>query len=56
MQYDKHAEPQKFTIGDLVLYSETNFLGLIQKLVPKWLGPAEIIELSDTNVTIKLKN
>ena len=48
--------PHKFSLNDLVLYIETNFLGRNKKLSPKWLGPADIIKLSDTNVTLKLKN
>ena len=32
VQFDKHSEPHKFTIGDIVLYSETNFLGRNQNL------------------------
>ena len=39
-----------------MLYTETNFLHRNQKLVPKWLGPTEIIKLSYTNATVKLKN
>ena len=56
VQYDKNSEPLKLSVGDLVLFSETNFLGQNQKLSPKWLGPAEIMQLSDTNAALKLKN
>jgi transposase InsO family protein len=55
-QYDKSSAPHEFVIGDLVLYTETNFLGRNQKLSPKWLGPAEIVQLTETNATLKLKN
>ena len=54
-QFDKSAVPHNFSLNDLVLYTKTNFLGQNQKLSPKWLGPAEIIKLSDTNAMLKLK-
>ena len=40
----------------MVLFSEHNFLGKNQKLAPKWLGPATIIETTETNVKIKCAN
>ena len=55
-QFDKKAVPHDFKIGDLVLYSEYNFLGKNKKLTPKWLGPATIIETTETNVKIKCAN
>jgi hypothetical protein len=54
-QYDKKAETHKFKVHDMVYYSETDFLGRNRKLSPKWLGPVEIVKLTDTNATIKTK-
>ena len=56
VQFDKKAIPHDFKIGDLVLFSEHNFLGKNKKLAPKWLGPATIVETTDTNVKIKCSN
>jgi len=53
--YDKKAEVHKFKVHDMVYYSETDFLGRNRKLSPKWLGPVEIVKLTDTNATIKTK-
>lgn len=55
-QFDKHARDHKFHLGQKILFSESNFLGRNQKLSPKWLGPATIIELTNTNAKIKLTN
>ena len=55
-QFDKRAVPHNLKIGDLVLFSEYNFVGKNKKLAPKWLGPATIIEATETNVKIKCAN
>ena len=39
-----------------MLFSEYNFVGKNKKLAPKWLGPATVIETTDTNVKIKCAN
>jgi len=53
-QHDKRAKPHDFCIGQKVLYSETNFLNKNKKLAPKWLGPAVVLNTTNTNVTIRL--
>ena len=53
LQFDKTAQPHDFKVGDLVLFSEHNFLGKNKKLAPKWLGPATIIKTTETNVKIR---
>ena len=55
-QFDKNAVPHSYKVGDLVLYSEYNFLGKNKKLAPKFLGPATIIDINDTNAKIKCSN
>jgi len=51
--FDRDAKDHSFKIGDKVLYTEMTFAGRNQKLAPKWLGPAEIIDLNETNAKIK---
>ena len=55
-QFDKSAKLHDFKIGDLILFSEHNFLGKNKKLAPKWLGPATIVDITETNVKIKCQN
>ena len=55
-QFDKKAIPHDFKVGYLVLFSEYNFAGKNKKLAPKWLGPATVIETTETNVKIKCSN
>ena len=55
-QFDKSATPHSYKLGDQVLYTEYNFLGKNKKLAPKWLGPATIVEVNETNVKIKCSN
>ena len=40
----------------MVLFAEHDFKGKNKKLAPKWLGPAEIVNVSDTNIKIRCKN
>ena len=55
-QFDKKALAHNFKIGDLVLFAEHDFRGRNRKLAPKWLGPAEVVHVSTTNIKIKCKN
>ena len=55
-QFDKSAKQHDFKIGDLILFAEHNFLGKNKKLAPKWLGPATIVDITETNVKIKCQN
>ena len=55
-QFDQKACSHNFKIGDLVLFAEHDFKGKNKKLAPKWLGPAEIVNVSDTNIKIRCKN
>ena len=55
-QYDKRTIPHSYKIGDLVLYHEQSFLGKNKKLAPKWLGPATVVKVTETNVSIKCKS
>ena len=55
-QFDQKASAHNFKIGDLVLFSEHNFQGRNKKLAPKWLGPATVINISETNIKIKCQN
>jgi hypothetical protein len=55
-QFDKSAKEHDFKVGDLVLFAEHNFLGKNKKLAPKWLGPATVVDITETNVKIKCQN
>ena len=55
-QFDKHTQPHAFKVGDLVLFSQHNFQGKNVKLAPKWLGPAEVVNVTNTNIKIKCQN
>jgi hypothetical protein len=54
-QFDKQTSAHTYQLGDLVLYHEQNFLGKNKKLAPKWLGPATVVKVNETNVHIKCK-
>ena len=54
--FDKQSQPHNFRVGDLVLFAEHDFRGKNRKLATKWVGPAEIINITDTNVKIKCRN
>jgi hypothetical protein len=56
-QFNQHAEPHNFQPGQLVLLSETYFLGKNAKLAPQFSGPHRILHLKGPkNVELKLKN
>ena len=54
--FDKQSQPHNFRVGDLVLFAEHDFRGKNRKLATKWVGAAEIINVTDTNVKIKCRN
>jgi hypothetical protein len=54
-QFNKNASAHSYKVGDLILYHEQTFLGKNKKLAPKWLGPATIVRVNETNVHIKCK-
>ena len=55
-QYNKQTMPHSYKIGNLVLYHEQSFLGRNKKLAPKWLGPATVVKVTETNISIKCKS
>jgi hypothetical protein len=55
-QLDKRAVPHAFKIGDKVLITNEFNTTKNLKLVPNWKGPAEIININDTNTKWKFKN
>jgi hypothetical protein len=54
MHFDKHTSMHSFKIGDKVLIANDFKTTKNPKLVPKWKGPAEIIDLND--ITQKCKS
>jgi transposase InsO family protein len=55
-QHDKNAKPHDFSIGQQVLYAQTEFVGKNKKLAPKFIGPAQIIDINDAVAKLKLQN
>ena len=51
--FDKNTKAHSLKIGDSVLIKEMNFQGKNAKLAPKWIGPAKIIDVNETNARIK---
>ena len=51
--FNKNTKAHSLKIGDLVLIKEMNFQGKNAKLAPKWIGPAKITDVNDTNARIK---
>ena len=54
--FDQKSQPHAFKVGDMVLFAEHDFRGKNRKLAAKWVGPAEVVHVSETNVKIKCKN
>jgi hypothetical protein len=48
--------PHTFKIGDKVLISNNFYVGKNPKLAPTFTGPAEMIDINDTNAKVKLSN
>ena len=51
--FDKNTKAHSLKISDSVLIKEMNFQSKNAKLAPKWIGPAKIIDVNDTNARIK---
>ena len=51
--FDRNTKAHSLKIGDSVLIKEMNFQGKNAKLAPKWIGPAKITDVNDTNARIK---
>ena len=54
--HDKKAKPHDFSIGQQVWYAQTEFVGKNKKLAPKFIGPAQIIDINDAVAKLKLQN
>jgi hypothetical protein len=55
-QHDKKAKAHDFSMGQQVWYAQTEFLGKNKKLAPKFIGPAQIIDINDAVAKLKLLN
>ena len=55
-QHDKNSKPHDFSIGQKVWYAQTDFVGKNKKLAPKYIGPAQIIDINDSVAKLKLQN
>jgi hypothetical protein len=54
-QFDKHAFPHSFHIGDKVIIANDFDATKNPKIVANWKGPSEIIGINDINAKVKLK-
>ena len=54
--FDKQSKPHNFKVGDMVLFAEHDFRGKNKKLAAKWVGPAEVVNVTDTNVKVRCRN
>jgi hypothetical protein len=52
--FDKYTSAHKFKIGNKVLISNDFYTGKPPKLAPAFKGPAEIIDINDTNAEVKI--
>jgi hypothetical protein len=53
--YDRNVNTPLFSVGDKVLlHDERIRRGRSQKLSPPWMGPCEITDVDDVNITLKL--
>ena len=52
--FDSKTFPINYTIGQLVLLNEVNFLGRNRKLSPNWTGPYPILKIFESVVELKL--
>jgi hypothetical protein len=53
--HDRSVNNPLFTLGDKVLLHDENVRrGRSAKLSPPWIGPYEIIDIDDVNVTLRL--
>jgi hypothetical protein len=53
---DKNASAHKFKISDKVRSANDFYTGKKQKCAPNYKGPAEIIDIKDTNAKVKVGN
>jgi hypothetical protein len=57
VQHDKTVNIPLFALGDKVLlHNERIRRGRSLKLSPPWIGPYEIVDINDVNVTLKLQS
>jgi len=56
IQHDRKARPHDFSIGQQVLYAQTDFFGKNKKLAPKYIGQAIIIKVNDAVPKLKMPN
>ncbi len=54
--YDTNSVQHKFNIGQKVWLSDTTSIGKNAKLAPNWIGPYEIVDVSDNNAKLKIKS
>jgi hypothetical protein len=54
--FDRKTKCHSFKIGDLALVATGFVVTNNPKLVPKWKGPTEIIDVNDTNANIKINS
>ena len=53
--HDKRINAPLFTVGDKVLLHDENIrLGRSANLSPPYIGPYEIIDIDDVNITLKM--
>lgn len=56
-KYDKNRVKVKFEVGDLVMvYNPRNFKSLSRKLLCRWMGPYEIVEVYNDYLNYKIKD
>jgi hypothetical protein len=54
--HDKNINVPLFTVGDeVLLHDEKVRRGRSLKLSPPWIGPYEVTEVDDVNITLKLQ-
>lgn len=47
---------EDFKVGDLILVSTPTFKGRVNRTEDVWMGPYKVVEVRDTNVSIKKRN
>jgi hypothetical protein len=56
LSYDKKSMAHKSSIGQKVWLSDTTSIGKNAKLSPNWVGPYEIVDITDSNAKLQIKN
>jgi transposase InsO family protein len=54
--FDRNTSAHQFKVGDKVLIANDFYTGKNPKLAPNFKGPAEIIDINDTNAKVKIGN